>query len=119
MHDRVVLKEHRQSRVATEQRVTHVLAVASQSADRDGDGCLARDADLQIGGAVAAVDFLEAPQQVIAQSLGHAFAARESEQSVLLERKSLGLTDVDEMLEERRIAADEIRVLRTEKAERV
>src|SRR6267378_1978723 len=119
MHDGVVLKDHRQAGVGAEQRELDIRALARKPSDGDRYWRLASDSDLQVGGAVTAVDLREPPEEIIAQSLRHAFAARETVQVVFLEGKTFLVGNVDEMLQKRRIPGDEVGVFRAEEAKSV
>ncbi len=89
-----------------------------QAAQADADRRLRRQADLDIGRAVAAEDGAEPAQEVVAQALGVALAAEQRVHLVgaPVEADRLGL--VEEELQERRIADDEVAIAGAELAHR-
>ncbi len=108
MEERVELEHHRRALVAAQQCLGHVAALDGEAPERDARRRLRRQADLDIGHTVAGVDPLEMPRQVRAQRLGVPLAAEERPHAVRRPVHAAPLALVEEHLEERRVAHDEI-----------
>jgi hypothetical protein len=115
--ERVVLEDHRQRAVLGQaERLAELGPLREQAAEGDREVVLGRDVDLEVRGAERAVDLAERALEVGAQRFAHPLAADRREAVVLrpVERRR-----VDELLEERRVAADQVAIAGPEEPQRL
>ena len=118
--ERVVLEDHRDAFLAgAEQRLARVRALDEEPAHPDGQIRLAGDPDLDVGGPVARAHLDEAPLEVVAHRLGHAFAADEAVHARPRPVEAPRVERVDDVLEEGRIRRDEVVEVPAERLDRV
>ena len=81
-------------------------------------GRFASHADLEIGRTIARVDHGEPLQEPVAQLLSHPFPTDEGVHPVRRPRKALPIALVEQVLDERRVAADQVTSRRSEDRQR-
>src|SRR5262249_9187277 len=110
----VVLEKHRHPRLLAEKRGPQLGIRRRMLAHPDGQRQLASNADVEIRGAVTRKDRDEAALQIRAQGLAHPLTAKETVNAILAPVEAACLALVDQVLEKRRIASDDVGVLRPE-----
>jgi len=104
---RVVLEDHRQARVRSEQRHADVGTGAGEPAHGHAHGRFGGHPDLDVGGTVPRVHGGEPVEEQVTELLGHPLTSDEGMELVVGPREAAPLALVEEVLEERRIAGDQ------------
>ena len=105
----------RRSRRRTGPRDVRSARARRRTATLTGVG---RHADLQVGGTEARVHRPEADEEIVTQLLGHALAAHEAVQLIVLPLEPVAVAHVEHALQERGVAADGVPIARAKGAQR-
>src|SRR5437868_5057712 len=119
MVERVVLEDHREPIRASEKSGGKDGILGGTLAYPDGKGRFTANTPLEIARPIGAIDAVEPAQQVGTQALGNRLAADNPGHPVRRPRKSLRRPLIDEVLQEGRIAGNDVMIARAHEAQRL
>src|SRR5574341_1155775 len=113
---RVVLEQHRQPLIPTEQCLPQGDIFKAQLSDHHGQWVFPPNTDLKIGGTIPGKYRLGILQQVVTQAFGHPFPAEKDVDRVVLPVEPSFLYLIHQILQKRRVAVENVGILVPEEA---